>query len=278
MRYAHILSRLTDSPWLITEPALSAITNLLEARLLSAAMAQTAPEKSDEREDALAVDTAAPVPVIKLRGVLGKHLSLMEMACGGCDFDLLGNLIEEAMRDPASSSVVIHVHCPGGEATGCAETFARINTIRAETGKKLYAFCDTRVCSAGYYLAAACDGMFCTPTAQLGCIGSMLTIEDRSGELAAKGIRRLTIKSASMKDIGNPDRAPTPEELSELQKRIDYLGSMFKRDMNAARPGISAEVFEKGLTYFGEQAVAVGLADAVVPSLAALIDQISARP
>ena len=103
----------------------------------------------------------------------------------------------------------------------------------------------------------------------------MLTIEDRSGQLAAQGIRRLTIKSASMKDIGNPDRPPTAQELTELQKRIDFLGALFKRDVLSSRSEINAEVFDKGLTYFGEEAQAMGLADRVVTGLQELLDQLS---
>lgn len=273
MRYAHILARVTDSPWLITEQALSAITALLEARIFSAAAPVTT---EDERAEPLAItEKAAGVAVISLRGILGKHLSMLEMMCGGCDFDMVAGLIDEAAHDESVSAIVLHLDSPGGTAVGCAETYARINAIRAETGKKIYAFCDTKACSAAYYLACACDGVFCTATASLGCIGSMLTIEDRSGELAAKGIRRLTIKSASMKDIGNPDRAPTPEELTELQQRIDFLGGMFKRDVLAAREHVAPEVFAKGLTYFGEQAVAVGLADRVVPSLETLVAELT---
>lgn len=277
MRYAHILARVTDSPWLITEPALHAIADLLEARIFSAALAADPGAESDERAEPLAVSEPIPgVAVISVRGLLGKHLSMMEMLCGGADYDVICGLIDEAARDAHVSALVLTLDSPGGTAVGCAEAFARINAIRAETGKKIWAFCDTKCCSGAMYLAAACDGIYCTPTASLGCVGAMLTIEDRSAQLATQGIRRLTIKSASMKDIGNPDRAPTPEELTELQTRIDYLGGMFRRDVLAGRPHVAPEVFEKGLTYFGEQAVAVGLADAVIPSLALLVSELTA--
>lgn len=278
MRYAHILARVTDTPWLITEQSLSAITQLLEARILSGVSAVNAAAE-DEPSDPIAIVEKPPgIAVISVRGILGKHLSMMEMMCGGCDFDLIARLVDDAAHDPEVRAIVLHLDSPGGTAVGCAETFARLNAIRESSQKEIYAFCDTKACSAAYYLAAACDGIYCTTTASLGCIGSMLTIEDRSGELAAKGIRRLTIKSASMKDIGNPDRPPSPAELSELQQRIDFLGAMFKRDVQAGREnGVAAEVFEKGLTYFGEQAVAVGLADHVVPSLDAFVAELEAR-
>lgn len=281
MRYAHILTRLADSPWFITESALAAVVALLESRLSAAAPAQPMAAASaaddDDAGESLSVASAAPIAVISVRGILGKHLSLMETLCGGCDYDRVARLVGEAAADPDVRAIVLHLDSPGGTAVGCAETYARLGAIRAATGKELWAFCDTKACSAAYYLASACDGIFCTESASLGCIGSMLTIEDRSGQLAAQGIRRLTIKSAAMKDIGNPDRPPTPQEISELQQRIDFLGAMFKRDVLAGRARIAPEVFAQGLTYFGEQAVAVGLADGVVPGLAELVASLTAR-
>lgn len=275
MRYAHLLSRVTGTPWLITESALSSIADLLEARIFAAPLPAPMSEPS-ERPPVPAVQITQAIAVVSVHGILGKHLSSLETMCGGCDFDAVTSMVAAAAADPSVSAVVLSLNSPGGTATGCAEAYARLGEIRQVTGKRLYAFTDARACSAAYYLAAACDGVFCTASSELGCIGTIMSIEDRSGALAAAGVRRLTFKSASMKDIGSPYRAPTPEETSELQQRVDFLGAMFRRDVQAGRPGIAPEVFEKGLSYFGEQAVALGLADAVVPSLEALIAELSA--
>lgn len=276
MRYAHLLSRLTGTPWLITEDSLTAITDLLEARIFSGAAFAEAAAAEDGRADPVAIeDVSSPVALIRAHGIFGKHLSMMEMMCGGgCDYDVVTNLVAEAAADPGVRAIVLHFNSPGGMAVGAAEGYAEINRIRALSGKLVVAVCDTKCCSAAMYLASACDAVYCTPSAQMGSVGAMLTIEDRSAKLATDGRRRLTIKSAAMKDIGNPDRAPTPEELAVLQNRIDYLGAMFVRDVQAGRPGVAAEVFEKGLSYFGEQALAVGLVDAVVPSIASVIAQL----
>jgi capsid assembly protease len=274
MRYAHLLSRVTGTPWLITESALSSIADLLESRIFAAPLPMPAAEPS-EAPSAPPLQITKTIAVVPVHGILGKHLSMMETMCGGCDFDAVTAMVATAAANPAVSAVVLALNSPGGTATGCAEAYARLTEIRQTTGKRLFAFTDVRACSAAYYLAAACDGVFCTPSSELGSIGAMLTIEDRSGQLATEGRRRLTLKSASMKDIGSPNRPPTAEEISELQQRVDYLGTMFRRDVQAGRLSIAPEVFEKGLTYFGEQAVALGLADAVVPSLEALIAELS---
>ena len=270
MRYAHILSRFTGTPWLITESALSSIANLLESKIHGAAAPASSAEPS-EVPAAESLQVKSTVAVVPVHGILGKHLSMMETMCGGCDFDNVTAMVATAAADSSVSAIVLALNSPGGTATGCAEAYARLLEIRQQTGKPLYAFTDARSCSAAYYLAAACDAVFCTSSSEIGSIGTILSIEDRSGQLAAAGVRRFTFKSASMKDIGSPWRAPTPEESTELQQRVDYLGAMFRRDVEAGRASIAPEVFEKGLTYFGEQAVAVGLADAVVANLDSLI-------
>lgn len=279
MKFAHILSRVTGSPWFITAEALSSITDLLDARLngsrLESPALPAAPGKDAGVAPTDAVQISHGVAVVSISGILGKRLSMMETGCGGCDYDEVVSRVATAAADSNVRSIVLMVDSRGGAATGCTEAHAALLAIRERSGKPLYAYVDTLAASAGYYLAAAADAIFCTTTAQLGCIGSMLTVTDRSAALNAAGIRRFTIKSASMKDIGNPDRAATPEEMAVLQESIDYLGGIFKRDMQAARPQIAAEVFEKGLTYFGEQARAVGLVDELLPDLATLLSQLA---
>lgn len=276
MKFAHVLNRVTGSPWFITEDALANITNLLESRL-SAGRFESVEVDPEKLEPAGVMTRAEGVAVIPVHGILGKHLGLMEMMCGGVDFDVLSGMVRQAAEDSATLATVLHIHSPGGSAIGCAETFATLREIRQKTGKPLYAFCDSVCASAGYYLAAACDGIFATTTAEVGCIGSMLKVTDRSAANAAAGIKRFTFTSARMKDIGNPDRTPTPEEMAHFQSRIDFLGGMFKRDMQAARPQIAGEVFEKGVTYFGAEAEAVGLVDEVIPDISTLISQLSTQ-
>lgn len=275
--YPHILAALRSEPWFITDAAFNSIADLVLARVAGGVLADAggaAPASSDEEQDA----PPEPVPsvaVIRCHGILGKNLGLMERACGGVDYDALVEQIAKSAATPGVENIVVSFSTPGGHAIGCAEAFDAICDIRAQFGRPILGFVGARCCSAGMYLAGACDGILATRTAELGSIGCMLTLEDRSGANDQARIKRYTIKSATMKDIGNPDRAPTPEELSTLQARVDYLGGIFRADMQSARPQISPEVYEKGLTYMGAQAVTMGLADELVPSLAAVVASLS---
>lgn len=271
MRYPHILSALRSEPWFITPDAFQAIADVVQSRLAaSPTMADILPPARPigaDPEEEPAPDSPPGVALIRAHGLLGKHLGLMERMCGGCDYDTVVQQTATALGDPAVSAGVLHVNTPGGMAIGAAEAYDAIREIRAQTGKPLIAFVDGQCSSAGYYLAAACDAIVMTRSAQLGCIGAMVTMEDRSAANAAAGIKRYTFKSATMKDLGNPDRAPTPEEMATLQGRIDQIGGMFRADMAAARPQIAEEVFATGISYIGQEALARGLADEMAPDL-----------
>jgi len=101
----------------------------------------------------------------------------------------------------------------------------------------------------------------------VGSIGTMRMVEDRSAALASAGVKRFAIMSASMKDIGNPDRPMTDPEKAHLQAMTNYLGGLFVRDMKSARPNIADEVFSNGLPYYAADAMRLGLIDAIVPGV-----------
>lgn len=269
MKFAHILSRLTSEPWFITPDALAAITSLLEARLARGVLMEAAgdmPAVEDPCEPEL-----PDVAIVRVHGVLGQHLSLMEKICGGVDYADIVERVAGAVADPAVSSIVLHINSRGGMAIGCGECYGQLMRLRASTAKPIIAFVDGICCSAAMYIAAASSAIICTESAMLGSIGTILTVEDHTEKNAKEGIKRFAIKSASMKDIGSPDRPMTAEEKSILQQRVDFLGGMFVRDFTAGRSAVGAvvspEVFATALTWFGQQAVDRGLADEVVPSL-----------
>lgn len=275
MKFIHVLNRVTGSPWFMTEAALENIALLLESRMAGTRF--DAPQLEDgEAPDPITIRQAGPgIAIVPVNGALGKNLGLMEMMCGGVDYDTLTSIVASAAASEDVSQIILHISSPGGHAVGCGEAFARLNAIRESSGKPMLAFVDQQCCSAGYYLAAACDAIYSTEAAMVGCIGSMWKVEDRSGANAAAGIKRFAVTSARMKDMGNPDRSATPEEMTRLQQMVDFLGGTFKRDMQAARPQIAAEVFEKGISYFGAEGVSLGIVDELVANLPALISQIS---
>ena len=275
MRYAHLVARFTSEPWFIDPATLQGLANLLTARLEGAAVEPAAGEHDDAGEvPASPLDSLA---IVTANGVFGQHLSLMESACGAVSYERLVARVQAAAADPAIKTIVLWLNSRGGTCAGCTEAFTRLLEIKAASGKPLIAFCDSVCGSAAFYLAAACDAIICTPTARLGCIGSILSYDVTAAKSVKDGIQRFTFKTASMKDLGTPDRVPTPAETDQLQAMVDTYGRLFVADMRATRPQITEEVYEKGLVYIGQQAVAAGLADEVMPDFQAFLESLLAN-
>lgn len=259
MRFAHILSRVTGTPWFITQDALEGINALLESRMLGIALQEVKSELPS------GLSAAVGTAVISVNGIIGKRLDGMEMACGGCDVGALESAFDSANNDAAVGRIVLHMHSPGGTVTGIPELAQKIYDTKR---KPVIAVSDTIMGSAAYYLASAADEIAVTPTANIGSIGTVLQVREVLSTTAADGKTRLRVfRSGADKMIG-VDAPLTEAQAAIYQDRIDKLGAMFRSDVTKARPSVQADSMT-GLAYFGEEAVARGLADRLVPNLAA---------
>lgn len=259
MRFAHLLSRLTGTLWLITEDSLANITSLVEARINGTLPAGVM------TKDTLPDPVSAPtgVAVIPVFGVIGKRLSAMEMACGGCDINTLAASFEAANADPAITGIVLHIDSPGGTVQGVPELAQRIATTKT---KPVRAVSDTMIGSAAYYLAAAADEIVTTPTAQVGSIGVALNVKESTGNAEPNSPTRLRIFRSGEHKLMGADKPLTEAQAAAMQARVDRLGNQFRSFVSSQRPQVAADTMQ-GLTYFGEEAVSLGLADRVVQSL-----------
>jgi len=262
MRFVHLLSRLTGTPWLITSDALDNITHLLQSRFEGQAptpIALIAPRAALQPAATLAPGTA----VIPIHGVIGKRLSGLEMACGGCDVDTLAAAFTTANNDPAVSRIVLHIDSPGGTVTGVPELAAMIYETKS---KPVEAVTDTLIGSAAYWLASAADSITCTPSAQVGSIGAVLQVRETIDPTSADGRTRLRVFRSGSDKFAGADAPLTEAQAAAYQGSVDTLGGLFRTSVNIARPRIAAETMT-GQVYLGAEALARGLVDCVVQSL-----------
>lgn len=268
MRFAHILSRVTSSPWFISPEALGSIMSVLEARINIRAEGPPTPPLDSEHRPAntgpAMVKTGKSVAILPVYGILAPRLDPMEAMCGGCDTEVLRENFDAANADPAIDAIVMRFDSPGGLAMGTHELFTHLYGSKQ---KPLYAFTDALLGSAAYYLASACDSIVCTPTSQVGGIGTIATVRVNTGK---DGTQLFVFKSGKFKDLGTSARPPTDEESAIIQGQIDRMGGWFRSDLQQARPSISPDAME-GLAYFGADAPGLGLADSVVNDFATFL-------
>lgn len=262
MQFVHLLSRLTGTFWFITEDALDNITHLLESRLAGVAL-QNATVKAEAP-----APTAAPrgTAVIPVRGVIGKGLSSLEMACGGADIAAIEKAYNQANADPAVERIVLAIDSPGGTVTGVPELARHIADTKS---KPVQARSETLIGSAAYYLAAAADEIIVTPTTVVGSIGVVAQVRETLDAKSPDGRTRLRVFRSGADKLMGSDGPLSDTQAAHLQERADYLGGLFRAFVSEQRPSIKPESMT-GLTYLGEDAVARGLATRVVSSLSEL--------
>jgi ClpP class serine protease len=161
--------------------------------------------------------------------------------------------------------VVFEVDSYGGEVAGVFETARMIRELSA--AKPTIAILTDFAYSAGYLLAAAARQIVLPETGGAGSIGVMTMHADFSKQLAAEGVKVTLIYSGSHKVDANPLN-PLPEDVrARLQAGVDRGRDLFADAVGAFRGKRLTKAMAlatEAQSYRGEEAVAAGLADAVI--------------
>lgn len=213
------------------------------------------------------------IALLRIDGALGKHLSGLEMACGGCSVDQLSADVAALAADANVRAVILAINSPGGEVTGIPELAAQIAKLSA--AKPCFAFTDAQACSAAYWVGSqASGGFYATPSSAVGCVGTYCAAVDSSVQWANEGLKLELFRAGSLKAIGLPGKPFTDEERAFLQADVNRVNASFLAAVNGARPGIAAEDLQ-GQWFDGATAVEKKLADRVVNSLDELLIEVS---
>ena len=287
MKFAHILAKLTQEPLFLLPEKARTIIGLVEARANGAPFGAISRMPVDGNAAAAVSEPgvihylddedlhgpveppplyamAAPgVAVIAVEGVIGKRLSSMETLCGGCDLDQVSRALTAALTDSNVNTILLDFNTPGGLGIGLQEISNLIEQVRES--KPVIGFTDYACCSAGYWLAAACDEIFCTPSARVGSIGAYLAAVDCSKAWEKAGYERLIFNGdAAYKAMGTEGKEWTPEEKALMQERSVKATSQIRAAAQANRVLDPADM--QGQTFDGEEALAKNLVDGLVNS------------
>ena len=265
----HIISKVTRQPWVITGEKLTAIMDVLESRQLGDFRAMDYPGDDDREEDSGRSEyrefqtAAGTIAVIPVHGILGKHISSLEAACGGCSLDTLQSQLKTALGSSRISRVLLDISSPGGTVTGTPETAQLIAKLAAV--KPVWAYTDSEACSGALWLAAQCSRFYASESSSVGSCGVRMVLLDYTKKMEEEGVKVNAIASGKFKLLGAPFKALTEEERGMLQSESDRIHAEFQAAVNAVRP--VAEEYLQGQVYRGEEAAGYGFTDGVVNDL-----------
>lgn len=274
--FPHIIQKVYFEPWLITVKKHRAIQRVLEAHI---AGTLGTVRQGDERRYSLPsiggetrtvtidgeepetprVETLGATVVIPIHGIIGKHLSGLEMYSGGCDLDFVSAALREA-EDPDVSRVILDIQSPGGTVTGVPECARAIGQLAEEKG--VIAFSDSEMCSAAYWLASQCGQILVTESVCVGSIGVYLALLDESRALENEGLKVNAIAAGKWKLAGAPFRPLGADERAMFQADVDRIAADFKSAVTSKRK--VADEFMEGQTFDGLAALRNGLVDDVI--------------
>jgi signal peptide peptidase SppA len=200
------------------------------------------------------------VITICVDGVIGKHMSLLETECGGCDLDSIAAQLDIARDDVNVDTIILMFNTPGGTVNGVEEVGQLISDISKT--KRVIAYTDTMCCSAGYWLMSQCGEVYCSPSSTIGSVGVYSLVLDETRAMDMAGLSINVFKNGKYKLTGAPFLKLTDEEKILFQSDVDKTALQFKNAVNSKRT-IDAQYLEGGV-FDGNEAVEYGFCDGLL--------------
>ena len=210
------------------------------------------------------IRSADGVAIIPVLDTLVNRGAWLDSRSGLTSYEGIAAQLRAAGLDPDVRSVLLDISSPGGEAAGMAGLADMIRSVRQT--KPVMAFVNDMAASAAYGIASAASEIVVSPTSALGSIGVVMLHADRSGELAAQGVKPTLIYAGSHKVDGNPFEPLSDAVRADLQASVDahynqFLDTVAQGRGSKLTPDMARAT--EARTFIGAQAVAGGLADRI---------------
>lgn len=168
-------------------------------------------------------------------------------------------LIRRADSDLEIKAILLRINSPGGTVAASQEIYRELMRV----SKPVISSIGDVGASGAYYVACASSRIVASPSSAVGSIGVIMEAPNYGELLKKLGVEMTVVTSGKHKDIGNPARKMTPEEMLILQSQSDLAYKQFTKDVaKGRRVKISkAEEWATGLAYPGEEAKKMGLID-----------------
>lgn len=190
--------------------------------------------------------------VIPIKGVITSGLPRIYRALGMVDTEEISSWIQAAADNPSVSRIILDIDSPGGMVTGTPELADTVN--RATLVKSVIAHTKGLMDSAAYWVASQANALYCTPSADVGCIGVYQVHYDYSACLADMGIDAEMFKSGDLKGAGHPDIPLTEDQKTHIQSEIDTIGEQFREAVKSKRTMVSDDSM-RGQSFIGTEAL-----------------------
>jgi len=176
--------------------------------------------------------------------------------------DSTSDLLREARYDDGIKAVVLRVDSPGGSMFASEEILREVQSLR-KSGKPVVVSMSSYAASGGYYISAAANEIFASPTTLTGSIGVFAVVPTFEHTLQKLGVAVDGVGTTPLAGDLRLDRALTPDAKTLLQTSVDHAYAEFLRRVADGRKK-SVEDIDKiaqGRVWAGADAQRLGLVD-----------------
>ncbi len=172
------------------------------------------------------------------------------------------DLLRQARFDNAVKAVVLRVDSPGGSMFASEQILREVQSLR-KAGKPVVVSMSTYAASGGYYIAAAANQIFASPTTLTGSIGVFSVVPTFQRTLEKLGVKVDGIGTTPLAGDMRMDRALTPATRQILQSSVDHAYSEFLHRVGDGRKKSVEDVdkIAQGRVWAGADAQRIGLVD-----------------
>src|SRR5580693_5227043 len=172
------------------------------------------------------------------------------------------DLLREARYDNAVKAVVLRIDSPGGSEFASEKILREVQALR-KAGKPVVVSMSSYAASGGYYIAAAANQIFASPTTLTGSIGVFSYIPPFQRSLEKSGVKVDGIGTTPLAGELRLDRALGPATKQILQASVDHAYAQFLRRVADVREKPVEEIDKsaQGRVWAGVDAERIGLVD-----------------
>jgi protease IV len=172
------------------------------------------------------------------------------------------DLLRQARYDNTVKAVVLRVDSPGGSMFASEQILREVQTLR-KAGKPVVVSMSTYAASGGYYISAAANQIYASPTTLTGSIGVFSVVPTFQRTLERLGVKVDGIGTTPLAGEMRLDRTLDSAGRKILQSSVDHAYAEFLRRVGEGRKKSVEDVdkIAQGRVWAGVDAQRIGLVD-----------------
>lgn len=221
---------------------------------------------NEDDDEYVSYQVTKGIAVIPVNGNLTTKETWLSNLFGMSTYEGISRMLNHAAENAEVNRIVMDLDTPGGSSVGIDELGLLINKIDSEL-KPVHGYTSGLANSAGYWMISACRDVTCTKMSNLGSIGVVTIHQEISKMLKDRGVEVTVFRDGKFKSKPNSYEKLDKETKDMVNGSLKLLGNFFldwvAEQRNFNRDTVRADVGE-GRVFFGEEAVANGLADRIM--------------